>query len=276
VSDEGAAVEPVIALLAETWTSIAQLGDQLDEGQWGLATDCPGWSVKDNLSHLIGTERMLLGEPADPLPVDRADHVKNDVGAFNEAAVVARRARPGAEVLAEFRSVTAARLEALRDLPATKWDEIGPTPTGQGPYRQFMMMRLFDSWVHEQDMRRAVGAPGHVAGAAVDAVLAWHRRNIGYVVGKKAHVPEGTTVQFDLTDAPQSSVTVTVTDGRAHVLDDPSGVTPTTVVRLDVETFNALLCGRWDADSAIADGRVTLDRDVPLGEQVTRAMNYLF
>ena len=34
--------------------------------QWDLATDCPGWTVKDQLSHLIGDRAMLLGEPPPP------------------------------------------------------------------------------------------------------------------------------------------------------------------------------------------------------------------
>jgi uncharacterized protein (TIGR03083 family) len=104
--------EPVIALLDATWASIAELGDQLDEEQWQRPTACPGWSVKDNLSHLVGMENHLRGAPADPPIDERPAHVRNDTGAFNEAAVAARRERPGSAVLTEFRGVTRARLDA--------------------------------------------------------------------------------------------------------------------------------------------------------------------
>ena len=56
--------EPVIEELTEVWASVVVACEQLDDEQWDRPTDCPGWSVKDNLSHLIGIERMLLGDPS--------------------------------------------------------------------------------------------------------------------------------------------------------------------------------------------------------------------
>jgi uncharacterized protein (TIGR03083 family) len=262
--------EPVIALLDREWASIIELCAPLDEAQWSQATDCPGWTVKDNVSHLVGTENMLRGEPADPAVEAKPAHVRNDFGLFNEAAVEARRGRPGADVLAEFRSVSAARIAALRALPAEKWDEIGPTPTGQDTYRHFMRMRVFDSWVHEQDMRRAVGIAGNLSGPIVDLVLDWHRRNIGYVVGKRAKAPDGSVVQFALADA--APITVAVQAGRAAVVDD---AVPTTTLSLDVEAFNALLCGRWDAPTALARDRLRIEGDTTVGRAVADAMGYV-
>jgi uncharacterized protein (TIGR03083 family) len=265
--------EPVIELLEQEWSSIASLGDSLDAAGWDAPTECPGWTVRDNLSHLIGTENLLRGVPADPPVAEQPAHVRNDIGGFNEAAVDARRDRPGAQVLAEFRAVTAERLAALRALPAEKWDEIGPTPTGPDTYRHFMRMRVFDSWAHEQDMRRAVGRPGHLDGPVVELVLEWHRRNIGYVVGKRAKAPEGSVVRFDLAGA-AAPITVAVRDHRAAVVGDD--VSPGTTLHLDVEAFNALLCGRWSAADATGRGRLRIDGDAALGLQVANAMGYVF
>ena len=44
------------------------------------------------------------------------------------------------------------------------------TPAGPDTYGRFMRVRIFDCWMHEQDIRRAVGRPGHVEGPAVDRV----------------------------------------------------------------------------------------------------------
>ena len=41
------------------WHSVSSLGSELDERQWKLPTDLAGWTVQDNLAHLIDTERVL-------------------------------------------------------------------------------------------------------------------------------------------------------------------------------------------------------------------------
>src|SRR5664279_5703658 len=92
--------EPVIDELTEVWASIVTACEQVDGEQWDRPTDCPGWSVKDHLSHLIGIERMLLGDPSPPAPTEVPAHVRNPFGEVNEAWVEARRDVPGSEVLA--------------------------------------------------------------------------------------------------------------------------------------------------------------------------------
>ena len=84
------------------WTSIAAACEQLSDDSGTLPTDCPGWTVKDHLSHLIGIERMLLGDPSPPSLTEVPAHVRNPFGEINEAWVEARRPVPGSEVLAEF------------------------------------------------------------------------------------------------------------------------------------------------------------------------------
>jgi uncharacterized protein (TIGR03083 family) len=56
--------EPVVDVLDEEWAAIGQLGDDLESGEWELPSECPGWTVRDVLSHMVGTERSLLGEPS--------------------------------------------------------------------------------------------------------------------------------------------------------------------------------------------------------------------
>ena len=54
--------EPLVLRLEEAWNDVAELCDGLTDDQWITPTDCPGWSVFDNVAHMIGTERMLAGE----------------------------------------------------------------------------------------------------------------------------------------------------------------------------------------------------------------------
>ena len=43
-----------------------------------------GWTVQDNLSHIIGTELMLMGEPAPDVDVSHLTHLANPFAAGME------------------------------------------------------------------------------------------------------------------------------------------------------------------------------------------------
>ncbi len=85
-----------IAALGEVWASIDALIVTLSTEEWSAATPLPGWDVHDNVAHIVGTERMLLGESPPEVEVDREalPHVRNDAGAFNEAWIESMRPMP--------------------------------------------------------------------------------------------------------------------------------------------------------------------------------------
>src|ERR1700722_6509699 len=102
-----------MAGLAETWQSLAEASFELSATEWALPTECPGWDVKDQLSHLIGIERSIMGDPVPAWDGPPGEHVKNDFAAMNEAWIAVRRPFDGATVRAEFVDVTDARLGQL-------------------------------------------------------------------------------------------------------------------------------------------------------------------
>ena len=119
-------------------------------------SECPGWTVRDVLSHLIGIERALLGDPAPAPARELPPHVQNEVGARNEAWVAARRVAVRART--SCASSPTSRPGAWRDLrswPAARFDEIGPSPGGRGPVPR----------VHERPGHGLLGArAGHPCG----------------------------------------------------------------------------------------------------------------
>jgi uncharacterized protein (TIGR03083 family) len=259
--------EPLIGLLSDVWDDVASLCGDLDDAQWKQPTDLPGWSVQDNVAHMIGTEMMLLGENAPLADIGHAPYVRNDIGKFNEQWVVLYRNRSGPETLADFRRVTQRRLDALNALPAEKWDEEGFTPEGPGPYRQFMEIRVFDCWFHDQDIREAVAQPGFLEGPAADLSIGRIPRTaLPYVVGKKAAAPQGATVHFTITGDPPIVAVVGV-DGRAALLPEPPA-DPSTALTMDRRTFTRLAGGRWTGDEARAKGAVAVQGDAELGQRV--------
>lgn len=269
-----AAPEPVIDSLEEVWASIVDGCGNLDEDQWALPTDCPGWSVRDQVSHLIGIEHTLLGDPV-PAPVTVVPpYVKNPIGEMNEAWIEARRQTPGSEVLAEFVEVTARRLAELRSFPPEKFEEIGWSPIGQVPYRDFMDTRVLDSWTHEQDVRHALDRPGGRNGAGETLVLAKCAGAMSFVVGKKVGPPDGTFVLFDVNGKLGRPVPVVVEGGRAHVRAEvPSA--PTVTLAMDQEAFWRLGLGRVSAGDALSSGQAAVSGDATLGQRVLESMNFM-
>ena len=148
------------AALAETWGSLAEVCSELSETEWALPTECPGWDVKDQLSHLIGIEQAIMGEPVPEWDGPLGEHVKNDFAATNEPFVAVRRPLPGPAVRAEFVEVTTTRLAQLDALTGGGLGRRRLEPHGRGAACGFMTVRVYDSWVHEQDVRRALDRPG--------------------------------------------------------------------------------------------------------------------
>ncbi|HEX9554063.1 MAG TPA: maleylpyruvate isomerase family mycothiol-dependent enzyme, partial [Streptosporangiaceae bacterium] len=149
----------VVELLGSEWSIIISLLAGLDDAAWSRPA-LPGWDVHDVLAHLIGTERTLAGEQhPDPADIDAGRHVRNAIGKANEAWVLALRDRPHASLLDDFRSVTAHRLASLRAMSPEEFNAPSWTPAGQATYARFMRIRIFDCWMHEQDIRTAVGIP---------------------------------------------------------------------------------------------------------------------
>ena len=249
--------------LAIVWASIDQLCSGLPDSQWDLPTGCPGWTVKDQISHLTDYEARLLGRPAPQHEPAPAAHVKNELGRSNEIGVDARRSKSGADVLEEFREVTAERLVRLRDL--TEQDLAAPTvtPAGPGTVADLLILRVMDSWSHEQDIRRALHRPGHTEGPAVAQAVDYFTRFLPYLVGKRAAAPDGSKVIFAI--GGRDPVAVEVSGGRGRPTADLDN--PTVTLAIPVASIAALVGGRSDVPDD-----VTITGDQQLGRQVLDSM----
>ena len=263
-----------VAALGEVWASLAGLLAGLSDDQWQLDTPLPGWSVQDNVAHIVGTEAMLLGEQAPDVDVDRSEgsHVRNDIGAFNEAWVQAMRPMPPEQVLARFRKVTAARLAALGAMSDDEWNAESFTPAGQDTYGRFMQIRVFDCWLHEQDIRDAVGAPGHESGLAVEVTLDEMATALGFVVGKKARAAAGDRVTFALTDGGSLVRAMHVDVGeRAAVVESLPG--PATVtLTMPIGVMTRRCAGRVGADELLDE--IVIDGDLALASRILENQSY--
>jgi len=257
--------------LAEVWRSTAEVCAELTDEEWELPTDCPGWSVKDHVAHLIGTESMLLGLPSPPPVPPGLPHVRNPIGEMNEAWVASLRDQSGPVVLAHFRDVTDRRLVELAEMDDAALEADTPSPIGVVPYARFMDVRVMDCWVHEQDIRRAVGRHGHLDGDAAEAAIRRLTSSFPLIVGKRVAPPDGTSVVLDITGPRRLALAVAVEGGRATPVDAPD--TPTAAAMMELETFVRLVTGRCTGAEALEAGGVTLVGDVGIARALVENLS---
>jgi len=254
--------QATVDLLRTEFTQLAELGASLDDAQWDTPTCLPGWSVRDVLSHVIGTEAGLLGEPAPDVDISHLGHMRNPIAEANELWVESNRGRSGTEMVARLEDVAGRRLALLDAMDQAGFDAPSWTPAGKDEtYGRFMRIRHYDCYLHEQDMRLALGMPARETVADVASSLDEVTTGLGYIVGRKAGMPDGSRVRIDLVGPVARTYFVQV-DGRAAVVDALDG-DATVGIELPAMHFLRLTGGRHDAGVAPEDGvRFTGDRDL--------------
>ncbi len=267
----------VLAGLFAVWDDIAALLDGLPETEWQAASPLPGWDVKALVAHMIGTESFLSGiaSPQPDIDVSALEHVRNDIGAMNECWVRHFGGESGASVLERFGAITDSRRTALTSMSDDDWNAVTPTPAGMDSYGRFMRIRVFDCWMHEQDIRAAVQRPSSdddLDGPASQLVLDEIAATMGYVVGKLAKAPDGSRILFELTGPLARGIRVSV-DGRAQVVDDFGGQEPTATIRLDGLQFTRLAGGRPMSAARARDIELGGDKDV--AERIVERLNFV-
>ncbi|MFK0236536.1 maleylpyruvate isomerase family mycothiol-dependent enzyme [Streptomyces vinaceus] len=262
---------PSLQPYADAWThsieAISELVLPLTEGEWNRATPCPGWSVRDVVSHVIGIECEQLGDPRPihTLPRDLR-HVVDEFTRYMEVQVDVRRHHTAPEMTSELEYTIIRRSRQLRNEKRDP-DAMVRGPLGdQVTLEHALRLRAFDVWIHEQDLRAALGVPGNWdspgAYVARDILLA----GLPKVVAKGAGAPANSAVVIDVHGPVEFLRTVRVdAQGRGTVDGTPS-LGPAVTLTTDWETYVRLAAGRVRA-GAVAD-RVKVEGDTELAEAI--------
>ncbi|GIT76775.1 MAG: maleylpyruvate isomerase family mycothiol-dependent enzyme [Actinomycetota bacterium] len=261
----------ILGGLEEIWSTWSGWADGLSGDDWATPSRCPGWTVQDNLAHLIGTERMLQGYQAPDVEYP-TEHLKNPVAEGNERWVESMRPLSGPEVLAKFQTVSAERLGQLHAMSDDEILKVGWSPVGEVPYLRFMHVRIYDSWLHLEDCRAPLGHPSCAGGRPAEMSVAEVTTAAGFVIGKKAGAPDGSRVEVTLTGPVAATIRVAV-DGRARVVEELDGE-PTATLALSSNDWLALTGGRVDPVPLIEDGRVALGGDLVLARQLAERLAF--
>jgi uncharacterized protein (TIGR03083 family) len=238
-------LDAIRGALGQSYAAIENLCAGMSPAQWRAQSLCPDWTVRAVVGHLAGVEQMLAGW----LPRGADD-----------AAFAARVA----QTVDQRRADLAALSED--DLSRPSW-----TPVGPASYGSFMAIRVFDFWVHERDITTPLGLPTDDGDARAEMALAEVERSLGYIVGKKVGLPDGSSIVFHLTGPLRRDLYVMV-DGRATVVGHVDR--PDVELTTDSVTFVQLACGRIDPQEQIDAALVSWTGDDELGSLAARNLRY--
>lgn len=118
----------------------------------------PGWTVKHVIAHLVSSDSGgMTGKLLLLSFKKQTDGGLSNVEAWNEREVKRWVGRPP-RVLVKSLGDWGRRIERLlRVAPKKVLNMRAPLPFGRAPVKLLGIVRVFDEWVHEQDIRRALG-----------------------------------------------------------------------------------------------------------------------
>ncbi|MGW4905372.1 maleylpyruvate isomerase family mycothiol-dependent enzyme [Streptomyces sp. NPDC004270] len=266
-------LHPTLQPYADAWThsidAISELVTPLAEGEWNRRTPCPGWSVRDVVSHVIGMDTEMLGDPRPihTLPRDLF-HITNEHQRYMEMQVDARRHHTAPEMTSELEYTVIRRNRQLRNESREPGHAVRGPMGKEITLEEAMRNRAFDVWVHEQDLRAALGRPGNLdspgAQVARDVLLG----ELPKVVAHHADAPRSSAVIFDVHGPVEFLRTIRIDIQGRGTLETTPALGPAAIFTLDWETYVRLACGRITPDAA-AD-RVKAEGDPELTAAILR------
>ncbi len=271
----------LVSAYGQTVRAVIDLGRSCTPRDFDKETACPGWTVKDQVSHVTGVEQWLSGAPLPRVQLPDYGHVQSDFDRVTESMVEMRRRMLGSKVVDELEGVLAKRLSQLGD-PELTLETPVKGPIGVAPAGEVLRMRILDIWTHEQDIREALGRPGDLdaPGAAVflDALCSAMPR----LVAKNAGIEPGNVVIFDITGpvVGRTGVRVEVGEGgkplgtplfTGTVHEHPEDAQVTSII-LSTQAITRRAAGRGGLD----DIYFTIQGDENVGRRVLEALPFTY
>jgi uncharacterized protein (TIGR03083 family) len=250
--------------LEQCLDAVESLSTRLSSDQWKEQSLCPDWDMRGVVTHLGMMERVMTGwlpaSAEQTPPLDRIGPYHAETAALDDKAFAALIA----DIFTERRADLSALLEG--DLERPSWSPIGPRS-----YGGFLEMRIFDFWVHERDITTPLGWPTDDGGARAEIALGQVESSIGYIVGKKIGLPDGSSIVFHLTGPVVRDISVVV-DGRAKAVGHLDR--PDVELTTDTVTFIQLAAGRIDPQEQIDAGKVSWTGNDELGDRAARNLRF--
>jgi uncharacterized protein (TIGR03083 family) len=241
---------------------------------WAAPTSCPGWSVKDIVAHVLGDDFGSLsggrdGHTAFWFTGDEWDELVAYINRQNEAWVAAMR-RLSPDLLIELLVYTGTRtqiyfegLDMSAAGPTVSWAGPGPHPIWLHVAREYT-----ERWLHQMQVREAVGASGLYDRALFQPVLATFVHALPVAL-RDTPAPPGTRVEVLVRG--EAGDVWTVVCGHGGWALHPGG-SSSAAARVTLDQVTAWKLWTKGVSPEKARDRVTFEGDQGLGERVLRAV----
>ncbi|MCP2166289.1 maleylpyruvate isomerase family mycothiol-dependent enzyme [Goodfellowiella coeruleoviolacea] len=226
-------------VLRDTHQRLLALLADLSPTQWNAPTACAGWTVRDIANHLLGNVLGRLSrdrdqhQPLAPRPGEEFTaflHRINDEWVraavrLSPRVLVALLASAGAELCAHWDGLDLAALGG-----SVSWAGPEPAPVWLDVAREYT-----ECWVHQQQIREAVGAPRLDEPEFRAPVVDTFMRGLPHSL-RAVPAAAGTTVVFTVTGDSGGSWTATRQDAR-WTLRRGGVAAPDATLATDADTF---------------------------------------
>ena len=267
-----------LKLFAEERSELLGLLESLESGDWAAQTECPAWSVKGIVLHLLGDDLSILSRQRDGEP----SRVQIEAGTDWDSFFVAldRHNEQWVEATSYFSVRLVLDLLRLSGEETHRWYStvepdrlgepipwVGPDPA---PYWLLCAREYLERWIHHCQIRRAVGLRDWFDERWLDPAVAVAVR--GFPAGLAAlPAADAATVSIEMEHGPTWTIRKEVKGWRLY---DGSPDDPTISLTLD-RPAAGLLFSRGLTKSEVIQ-RLRLRGDAQLSEMFAIGLSAFF
>ena len=268
--------EPIDALKAEAKRFSEYLG-ALTAEDWCMPSACESWQVRDVVAHLVGVAEFYAatvtrGLQGDSSPPEGRPPAGSASGATSHDAIgrgaIARRESLGDKILSEFDASNERLIGVLSSLSLEDGDRPCYHPGSLVPARNFIDLRLKELVLHEWDIRSSLDSEVHLWPEGLPSIMRLMSNSLASGSVRFGFWPDsqftGTVRYRFLVDSPAPDKSDIVIEGNEPRLEAAGVSTPDVTFQCDAETFALVLSGRVRPETAIEEGKLSVEGDSEL------------
>ena len=273
--------ETLVTLVRSESENLERYLAGLSPADWTQPSACDRWEVRDVVAHLVfwtepyasSISRAVKGDFSTPegWPPPGSLDWQPLMEFIAETAVTCRESL-GEQLFAAFRSSNDHFNQVLLGLGPQDWDKPSYHPARIGPVRSRVEARILELAVHKWDIRSRLAPPAHLSPETLPVLSGFVGARavnfLGLTGFRLSHeLAEPVRYRFEPTDITSNGYDFVV-EGNSCRMEPAVSTLSNVIFRCDAENFVLMGLGRLELESLIADGRVAVEGDGGLADEL--------